>query len=1140
MRTLDFGFATALPGFRLHTLEIYNWGTFHGPVWQLSPGGSTTLLTGPNGAGKTTVVDALVTLLTPPQHRHFNQSSGTEAKRDRSIKSYMEGAYGTGQDAETGDVTAQVLRAGTGYYSWLSATFHHADLGQTLTLVQYRRFRQGELVTHYLVLPRAVSLKADEVLQARLAGEPAGWRTHLLAGGVFKETPSFEQYAAEWQRTVDVRSDKALTLFSKTVGMKMLGSLDEFVRREMLGDAGGEAAFRELYDAYRHLLEVYHLLQKAEHQVRLLQPVVDTGREYQAAETSRAALDAAMAAVPEIFGQRKITVLRQVLAQSKQEAAAATAQQQALHEALQVLKPRISQLEFEVRNSDVGRKLELVREQLRSATQRLSQKREFHEQYAQLAQQVGLNMPTTAPEFETARQQAEQQVAASKATEEELETDLAGQLGRQQTAQQQREQGEKDLEALREQRTLIPREMTALRQRLCQTLDISPAQIPFIGELLQVKAEAAEWRPAIEKLLHGVGLQLLVPTALAARINRYVHETDLGGRLVYHRVEPGQGLVSGELGADSLLHKLDIAERRPFDVWLRTHLYQHYNYCCTDDLARFEDGAEPLVLTSAGLTRTRHRHEKDDRPGKTGPRHYVLGWDNQAKITALDNELRELRQRENAAAQAIGRIREARGQLRKKQEQLGLLLRVKSFEELDWATEKTHHQQLTQQQEQLQHQRDNDEALRRTQAQLVAARAEEAQVLADKTQVDKLLGGLENDVQRLTGQLQSETDAWPNTPSPVPAGLWLAAPLPDPATVEEADHQRATTESQLRTRHAGHAGQVQKLLPRLVNQMNQFRKPNQLPEAYAAQWHAECANLLANPDSLGDYELLYQRLSVENLPQYQQQFQKHLTTDVLQFVFKFRKTLAEQLRDVRGSIGELNEALVSIDFSQQPRAYIRLTATDVRDGAAQGIAAFRARLHQAVPNQELLASRDPQQALIAFENLRTLLDELHRDDTMRRKVLDVRNWLQFGAEEVARETGQVINVYSNSGGRSGGEKAKLAYTVLAAAIAYQYNALKPGRHQPSFRFVVIDETFSKSDAANSTYALKLFAQLGLQLMIVTPLDNIPLAAPFIEHLHLVRRRPTFESEVWDLTLEQYQQRHAAPAAVATGEVPANA
>jgi uncharacterized protein YPO0396 len=392
------------------------------------------------------------------------------------------------------------------------------------------------------------------------------------------------------------------------------------------------------------------------------------------------------------------------------------------------------------------------------------------------------------------------------------------------------------------------------------------------------------------------------------------------------------------------------------------------------------------------------------------------------------------------------------------------------------------------------------------------------------------LGAQEKECSELVDKLRVESTRWSAEPPAVPPGLW-AAPPPDPATPDDADEQRASAEQHLRDQEAEAARKLQALGPRLTQAMNRFRRPDALPEAYAAAWQAECAHLLASPDSLPDYELLHQRLHQENLPQYQQQFQHHLAGDVLQFVFKFRKALDTQLKAVQTSIRELNEALAQIDFGRQPRTYIRLTESEVRDGATQGIAAFRARLRLAVPDQQLLASGDPAQALAAFERLQALLDELNRDEAMRRKVLDVRNWLVFGAEEVSRADGSIVNVYTDSGGRSGGEKAKLAYTVLAAAIAYQYGAMRPGRHQPSFRFVVIDETFSKSDAANSTYALELFKKLGLQLMIVTPADNVRLAAPFIEQLHLVRRLPTFESEVWNLTLDQYRQgtTPAAPA-----------
>jgi uncharacterized protein YPO0396 len=82
-------------GFRLQYVEIYNWGTFDSKIWRLQPDGKNSLLTGANGSGKTTLVDAILTLLVPPNKRHYNQSSGADSKRERDENSYVLGAYGT-------------------------------------------------------------------------------------------------------------------------------------------------------------------------------------------------------------------------------------------------------------------------------------------------------------------------------------------------------------------------------------------------------------------------------------------------------------------------------------------------------------------------------------------------------------------------------------------------------------------------------------------------------------------------------------------------------------------------------------------------------------------------------------------------------------------------------------------------------------------------------------------------------------------------------------------------------------------------------------------------------------------------------------------------------------------------------------
>jgi uncharacterized protein YPO0396 len=53
------------PGYRLHRLELLNWGTFHQGVRTFRLDGANSLLTGDIGSGKSTVVDAITTLLLP-------------------------------------------------------------------------------------------------------------------------------------------------------------------------------------------------------------------------------------------------------------------------------------------------------------------------------------------------------------------------------------------------------------------------------------------------------------------------------------------------------------------------------------------------------------------------------------------------------------------------------------------------------------------------------------------------------------------------------------------------------------------------------------------------------------------------------------------------------------------------------------------------------------------------------------------------------------------------------------------------------------------------------------------------------------------------------------------------------------------
>lgn len=50
-----------------------------------------------------------------------------------------------------------------------------------------------------------------------------------------------------------------------------------------------------------------------------------------------------------------------------------------------------------------------------------------------------------------------------------------------------------------------------MRDALCAQLGLDADDMPFAGELLQVREDERDWEGAAERLLHGFGLSLLVP-----------------------------------------------------------------------------------------------------------------------------------------------------------------------------------------------------------------------------------------------------------------------------------------------------------------------------------------------------------------------------------------------------------------------------------------------------------------------------------------------------------------------------------------------------------------------------------------------------------------------------------------------------
>ncbi|MCB1180317.1 MAG: exonuclease SbcCD, C subunit, partial [Leptospiraceae bacterium] len=161
-----------------------------------------------------------------------------------------------------------------------------------------------------------------------------------------------------------------------------------------------------------------------------------------------------------------------------------------------------------------------------------------------------------------------------------------------------------------------------------------------------------------------------------------------------------------------------------------------------------------------------------------------------------------------------------------------------------------------------------------------------------------------------------------------------------------------------------------------------------------------------------------------------------------------------------------------------------------------------------------------------FQKVKAIIDRLssaeESEKRWREKVTDVTNWFQFSATEKYISDGSEKESYSGASGKSGGQKEKLAYTVLASALAYQFGLDWKETRSNTFRFVVIDEAFGRGSDESTRYGLELFKKLNLQLLIVTPLQKIHIIEEYINACHLVVNREGKDSSVKNLSIEEYK------------------
>ncbi len=1129
-------------GYRLHRLEVFNWGTFDKHVWSINPDGHNALLTGDIGSGKSTLVDAITTLLVPYRKITYNKAAGA-GSRERSLLSYIRGAYKNEKVVQSSKARDVYLRTGKEHFTVLLAVFHNEGYGQSATLAQVY-WLQNDSVERFFVLAEDEMAITDDFSEfgsnINRLKKNLRQRKHT---GVFDH---FNEYADRFRHIFGIRQPEALDLFYQTVSMKSVGNLTDFVRDQMLGQTDIQTKIDELVSRYGDLTEAYRAVQRAKEQLAILSPMMEDAAQLEKVNGEIEQLETVLEEIPRFFAHWQVLALQQQLKQlhlqwQKNEAELAEHAHQ-----LKQQRQDLSRLENLRSQLGVNQQLENIRMELEQRRlekqQRQQQADAYRENCAGLknsfpaGEAPKLEIPSSAAEFLEQRQWAQKTI-------DELDEEMDRLRDRLQPLHvgiaQHRDQVsalESELQSLRKRPTQIPQQNMELRARILDDLRLTAGELPFAGELLQVREEEKAWQGAIERQLHNLGLSMLVPDRHYRMVSDYVDRHHLGGKLVYLRTLEHHRPPQEEPAGNSLVHKVRIKGDTEFYAWLETELRSRYDYACCEDVEEFRRAHQ--ALTRSGQSKSgRISHTKDDRYDVNDRRRYVLGWSNKEKIAALENNLDAETQALTAAERDLAALRKNERQLSERRDGLLKLLQFKNFEALNVRPVALRIQELLETQKQLEA---GSQELRELQARITGL---ETRINTTEQQKDRLSrenGSLENklantanqvfglldllgvqapEIDRSAAGLPVDMDQLSERftriilPDLPPSGalrqyLGSVALTGNPESIKR-EEQKLLDQIQGNRGHLKRCqDQVNKLVQRIILKMNNFK--NKYPE--------ETMEVDADPRSIPEFRELHARLFQDDLPRHEERFRELLKQGTIRSILTFKSKLEEYEQDIAEKIRKINTHLREIDYN--PGTYICIAQEEVR---SEDIIGFKQDLRACLSG--VYGDSDDIYTEEKFFQVKKLLDrfrgETEEDSRWTRRVTDVREWHTFGAEERWRETDEIHEYFSDSSGKSGGQKEKLAYTILASAIAFQFG-LEWGRSRDrSFRFVVIDEAFGRGSDESTRYGLQLFERLNLQLLIVTPLQKINVIEDYINAVHYVSNPTGQHSLVRNISKAEY-------------------
>ncbi len=1070
-------------------LQMINWGGYDKGPHRVKFSPTATLLCGGSGSGKSTLMDVNVALMMPHTTPFNGASNGAVTGRPRGADQRNILSYGRGKTDESRgeDGTKLTVLRGDGTDTWSAVAMTWVDHdGSRFTAVRAWYIPAGARLIDDTVRVRATANGAISLGVLERAASQRLSDASIRAAG-FETFPTDKEFSARLHNVLGIGAAgagaKAMSLLARIQAGQQITTVDDLYKRMVLEEPETLTTADGVVTHFDGLESTRNRMVNARQQVQALTPIRGMRTRIEEAAERLQVIDAVghfadPASLATLWrANRRREMLRAVedeLRDSSRASEALVREKQALAEAAELERDSLN----DVLRAAGGDRLDTANRELRGTQIRFN---EVLRERARLDEAITVleTGVASAKDFEALTAAATKALASddtkTAAREAYVEASSASKAFREELA---------GLEAARrravDRKGNISDRLHESRSILAQAAGLAVEDLPFVGELVEVRTEFEPWREAFNLALGGFATTVLINAAHLPAFRGAIESVRAPDRLRYEGVHVGMA-IAGDGDLKTLPGRLDHTGG-PFTGWLQDRLAARYAFVCVESTGDLSQHRMALTIAGQSSQGNRGAHGGHGRAN-------VLGYSNQRYVSDLDARIASTRGRAEAAKHAAD---EASVALDTVEDLNNAYRTVRSitWDQVDVGA--------------VEQERDRwagiiDEitagnpeiADLKTQIKKVAARA---------TSLREDIGGAKQEQSRLA-------DLWASVIDEVDAAQ-IVIENADASERALSEDQTTYLDGQFMAPETSAEMKPSKILARFdaaldsaakrlendqkvaIDQLGEQRNAlRRTMASFLERWPSP--NMLADPEqSFADFERILVELETSGLHELEAEWRDSLLKLSGNDLTNLDSTLGRSLREIRERIEPINAIMRDLPFyDDEHRLQIALSQnqSDVRKRFLRELRDVRGAIDAATTDD------DREQAYVRMAKL---INRIRRTAPDFEDLVDVRNHVRVSAERILAATNQHVALYDHIGEKSGGESQELIAFIVGAALRYQLG--DAGAERPRYAPVFLDEALIKADAHFTARAIGAWRGLGFQLIIGAPNDKYSAIEPHVD------------------------------------------